>query len=238
VIKSRLLAVLLAASALGLICVFFWQPAVYSQAMAPGHSPVRPSNAPSIALIDINFLFEKLPHFKQMMDQLKADVERAEAEVKREREELTKLVQRLESYRGTPTYKSMEEDIARRQSELGVRVSLQRKEFGQREARIFHNVYREIQDEVDRLAKEVGFDCVIRFNGDAVDPERPDSILNYINRPVVWYGRDRDITMTVLMRIAQRRGYEVTQDNQGNIVVRVATPRGPERPSVPFNIQR
>jgi Skp family chaperone for outer membrane proteins len=236
--KYRLLAVLLAVSALGLLWVFLPQATVYSQSVAPGHSTMRPSNPPSVALIDINFLFERLPHFKQMMDQLKADVERAEAEVKREREELTKLVQRLESYRGTPTYKSMEEEIARRQSELGVRVSLQRKEFGQREARIFHNVYREIQDEVDRLAREAGFDCVIRFHGDAVDPERPDSILNYINRPVVWYGKDRDITMTVLMRIAQRRGYEVSQDNQGNIIVRMATARGPERPPVPFNMQR
>ncbi len=236
--KSRLLAILLAISAVGLLWVFLPPAAVYSQGVGPGHSPMRAGNSPSVALIDINFLFEKLPHFKQMMDQLKADVERAEAEVKREREELTKLVQRLESYRGTPTYKSMEEEIARRQSELGVRVSLQRKEFGQREARIFHNVYREIQDEVDRLAREVGFDCVIRFHGDAVDPERPDSILNYINRPVVWYGKDRDITMTVLMRIAQRRGYEVSQDNQGNIIVRMATPRAPERPPVPFNMQR
>jgi len=38
----------------------------------------------------------------------------------------------------------------------------------------------------------------LRFNGEAVDVDRPDSVLTYINKPVVWYDRELDITEHIL----------------------------------------
>ena len=43
----------------------------------------------------------------------------------------------------------MEEEIARREADLSVKVQLQRKEFLMREAKIYNTIYQEIEQEVD-----------------------------------------------------------------------------------------
>jgi hypothetical protein len=98
----------------------------------------------------------------------------------------------------------MEEDIAKRQGDLAVRINLQKKEFMLREAKIYHTVYKEIQQETEYYCAQNGVDLVFRFNGDPVDVEKPDSVLAFINRPVVTYAKDRDITPIVLDRLIKR----------------------------------
>ncbi len=36
-------------------------------------------------------------------------------------------------------------------------------------------------------AKQNGIDMVLRFNSEPVDVDKPDSVLQFINKPVVWY---------------------------------------------------
>ena len=45
---------------------------------------------------------------------------------------------------------------------------------------------------------------VLRFNGDPVDVDKPDSVLSYINKPVVWYDKSRDITPIILDSLVKR----------------------------------
>ncbi len=164
----------------------------------------RAASGGNIALIDVKFIFEKHARFKMMMDDLQADVERAEAQVQAERDAIKKLAERLENFRGTPEYKAMEEEVAKRQSDLTVQIQLQRKEFLQREARIYYHVYQEILQELAYYCPQNGVDIVFRFSGDPVDVENPNSVLGYVNRPVVWYGKDRDITGIILESLNRR----------------------------------
>jgi len=192
----------LAALALGVACCCAYGPFAFGQAAPPvGTRAVQGGN---IALIDVKYIFEKHARFKMMMDELKADVERAEAQVKAEQETIKKLAQRLENFRGTPEYKAMEEEVAKRQSDLTVQIQLQRKEFLQREARIYYTVYQEVLQELAYYCPRNGIDIVFRFSGDPVDVELPNSVLGYVNRPVVWYGKDRDITGIILESLNRR----------------------------------
>ena len=75
---------------------------------------------------------------------------------------------------------------------------MQKQEFLQREARIYHDVYQEIWQASDYVCRQYKFDMVLRFNGEPVDIERPDSVLTWINKPVVWYDTRQDITDAVL----------------------------------------
>ena len=199
-------------------------------------APVTPAGGAgaSVALLDVQWLFKQLPQFKQMMDQLKADVEQAEAWAKEESGRIQKLRQGLEAFRGKPEYNAKEEQIARAQSDLAVKVTMQKREFVQRETRIYYNVYVEIQQEVDKYCAANGIDVVLRFNGDRADPERPDSVLQYVNREVVSYTRHSDITLPILEEIAKRRGYQVIRDgNTIRVVDRRAAP-GPGPTPLPF----
>ena len=103
--------------------------------------------------------------------------------------------------KGTTDYNDMEKDLAKRQADLQVQVQLQKNEFLQREAKIYHNVYQEIWQATDYFCKQNRIDMVLRFNGEAVDVNRPDSVLTYINKPVVWYDPGLDITDQILQEL-------------------------------------
>jgi Skp family chaperone for outer membrane proteins len=198
---------------------------VSSLAVAQGPA-AQPMAGPRLALLDVSRIFKSHVRFKGMMDDMKADVERAEAQVKSERETINKLAERLQEFRkGTPDYKQMEEELAKRQADLAVQVQLQKNDFLQREAKIYHNVYQEIWQVTDYFCKTNRIDMVLRFNGEAVDVDRPDSVLTYINKPVVWYDRGLDITDPILQELNK------TAINPG-----AANRNGaPARPGVPFS---
>ena len=198
--KTHLLAILaltvLSTSLLG-------SSALAQMARQPARTGV--AGASPLALIDVAYIFKKHPRFKQMMDDMKADVERAETAVKNERESIRMLAERLEQYhKGSPDYKAIEEDIAKRQADMAVRVQMQKREFLQREAKIYHAVYQEIQQEVEYYAASNNISLVLRFNGDAADVENPQEVLRDINKPVVYYGRHLDITPIVLKSLESR----------------------------------
>jgi Skp family chaperone for outer membrane proteins len=210
--KSHCWAVLAAVLSLSFAC---------SQVMA--QAPAAPAAGPRLALIDVSRIFKNHERFKGMMNDMKTAVEQAEADVKREREEMTKLAEQLQEFRkGTPNYKQLEEDLAKRQADLTVRVSLRKNEFLAREAKIYHAVYQEILQATDYFCKQNRIDMVLRFNGDPVDVDKPESVLTWINKPVVWYDRGLDITDAILADLNRN----------------AATPanaRQPARPGVPFN---
>ena len=53
----------------------------------------RRDQSPNIALLDVSYIFKNHPRFKAMMEEMKADVERAESDVNKERDTLRKLVE-------------------------------------------------------------------------------------------------------------------------------------------------
>jgi Skp family chaperone for outer membrane proteins len=171
-------------------------------AQGPAAQPMAGSR---MALIDVSRIYKSNARFKGMMEDMKADVERAEAQVKAQKEAITKLAERLQELnKGTPDYNDMEKDLAKRQADLAVAVQLQKNEFLQREATIYHNVYQEIWQETDYFCKQNRIDMVLRFNGEKVDVNRPDSVLAFINKPVVWYAPDMDITDQILQQLNRR----------------------------------
>ena len=102
---------------------------------------------------------------------------------------------------------------------------MQKNEFLQREATIYNNVYQELSQATDDYCRRNGIDMVLRFNGDPADMQRPETVLTFINKPVVWYDKNLDIT------------YPVLQDlNRTAFTPRSADQRAaPMRPVSPFD---
>ncbi|MBN2581192.1 MAG: OmpH family outer membrane protein [Pirellulales bacterium] len=198
---------LLAVTAAGLL---LWGGPVFSQAPVnrpPGNPSTVPVAAPAsaasmgprLALIDVSRIFKKHYRFQALIDQMKQDASQAEARVRERNNAIQKEIEELQSYKvGSAKYKELEEVIANKRAKLSIDVNMQRKEFMQREAKIYHDVYLEIEKVLDYYCQNQSIDMVLRFSGEPVDVNNPESIGIWINRPVVWYNRGLDITDYIL----------------------------------------
>lgn len=182
---------------------------VAQPAMAPAGGPV--------ALLDVSRVYKAHPRFNAMMEQMKTHVQSVEGWVKSKREEAQALAEEMKGFQsGSQEYKDREAKIAQIRSDLQVQMELQRKDLLQQEAKIYHNVYAEIVQEVESIAAARGFVTVLRFNGEDVNVDEPDNVLQFINRSVIWHNQAVDITDDVLMRIQSRsqHGAAATGSNQ------------------------
>ena len=98
---------------------------------------------------------------------------------------------------GSAEYKKMDEDIARQMAEFNLKMGKLRKDFLEREAKVYYQTYLEVVDAVKYYAKQHNIGLVLRFNGEPVDPNRRDDVLREINKPVVVQDQI-DITPDVL----------------------------------------
>ena len=148
--------------------------------------------------------------------------------LKQERQAIAKMQERLEALKpGTPDYKQLDEQVAKAKAAFNVKASQQRKEFLDREARIYYDTYLEVNDAVKYYAQRHNLGLVVRFNGDPTDPNRREDVLRAINRPVV-YQNAIDITPDVLQEL-----------NRSATVARVPRWRRPaRRATIRFRVVR
>jgi Skp family chaperone for outer membrane proteins len=153
---------------------------------------------PQVAVVDVSYVFKHHTRFQGQMEAMKKDVEQTEETLKKERDRITKLMEKMKDYKpGTPDYNKLEEDITHMQADFNARAALQKKEILERESKVYMGVYREVSDAVKYYAERNGIAMVLRFNGDPVDPNNRESILREINKPIV-FQRDVDITPIIL----------------------------------------
>jgi Skp family chaperone for outer membrane proteins len=215
---------LLAVSAAGLLSLMFLAP-LFSQ-----NTPVRQQASPAagsrVALVDVAQIFKSHNRFKASMNQMKNEVDQAEAKVRTQNAEIQKLVTTLKSLKvGSPDYTGLEEKIQTQRAMLQIDMNKQRKDFMQNEARIYHDVYKEIEEELNYFCQGNRIDVVLRFNGEQVDVNNPDSVFAWIHRPVVWYNSQLDITQYITDAL-NRRGPAPAGNTVG---------RPPARPNtIPF----
>lgn len=223
-VKATFVAVFVCAA--GLIVPAFGQ----QRPAAPAAAPVAASpGGSSVAVIDLKYIFEHHSRFQAMRGELMKDVERVEASVKAKQEELRKMIEQLQGFRpGSPEYKQLEAQVANLKAQLQVDVQIQKKEFMEREAKIHYHIYTEVIDELKFYCERNGIQAVLRFNGDQVDPNDPQSILGELNKSVVFYNPAIDITPHILQSINAR--YEMRQPVAGNPPAGGAAPPAPVNP--------
>ncbi|HEX5443293.1 MAG TPA: OmpH family outer membrane protein, partial [Pirellulales bacterium] len=154
---------------------------------------------PTIALIDLQYIFSQHIKLKQMEAELRRDVEAAENELRANNQQLRKMMEQLEGYnRGSPEYKQLEEDITKRNADLQIQVKIQKRDFYEREAKGLYAVYKEVMDQVQHYAEKHGIVMVIQFDGETPDETDSNSIKTEIMKPVVYHSKAIDITPFIL----------------------------------------
>jgi Skp family chaperone for outer membrane proteins len=177
----------------------------------------------NIAVVDISYIFKKHERFKAEMEQMKKQMETIENDLKADREKIAQQEQQRNQFNsGSAEYKKMDEDIARQMAEFNLKMGKLRKEFLEKEAKVYYDTYLQIVEAVKYYAKRQGIGLVLRFNGEPVDPNRRDDVLREINKPVVVQDQI-DITPDVLALI--------NRDQSGGQAAGQATPTARQVPT-------
>ena len=173
---------------------------------AAGQSPARtaaaaPGGRANIAVIDISYIFKNHNRFKAAMENMKRDVDAFQNQVKGWETEIQQMEQKLATFNeGTPDRRAIEEQIVNAQTKYQADMALKRKDFLDREARIYYNVYQEIVREVTTFAQRNSIDMVVRFNSEEIDPNNRKSIMEGLNGAIVYQNR-LNITYDILERL-------------------------------------
>jgi Skp family chaperone for outer membrane proteins len=179
-------------------------------ALPGGPSRMAPSQigVNGIAVVDIAYVFKKHNRFDQEMKALKGRVEAAETDLKRMGDEIKKKQDQLKAYDqqktfapGSPEYKRLEEQILKDTGDFNLKRSLQGKEFMEQEGKLYFKVSLEIDDAVKIIATRNNIALVLKFNGDDVDANDRNDILRNINKPIVYFDKNMDITPFVLQEL-------------------------------------
>ena len=154
-----------------------------------------------VGVVDVSYIFENHLRFKAMMDQMKEDVKKTEELLRKEREQIGLQDEKLKQFAtGSADYKNLEERIAEVKAKFNLKAAKQRKEFLEREAKIYYQTYLEVNSVVKQYSESKGLGLVLRFNGDPIDANKREDVLRAINKPVVYQG-GVDITPDILASI-------------------------------------
>lgn len=198
--------------------------ATANRAIAQARGPAVP---PQMAIIDLAYIFENHTRFKQQSDELRRDVEAAEAELKSNKAQLQKMAENLEQFnRTSPEYRSLEEDITRRTAELQVQVGTQKRNFYEQEAKIYYSTYKEVMDQVRYYAEKHNILLVMRFQGDPYNENDPQGLQKELNKAILYHNSMIDITPIILEAVnPPRPNGRQPAPQVGNKVGRPAMPK-------------
>jgi Skp family chaperone for outer membrane proteins len=184
------------------------------EAQAPAGRPALPG----VRIIDLKKIFDNYERFKDETGALKREVSAREEQLKGLRDEMKKLDDlRKDQQAGSNEAKEIEVRMVRIDNEHRSQLTLGKKEFLEKEAKIYFNVYREVLDEVKLYCRYEGVSLVLRFNNEpAPGPEDPQGVLKELNKSVVHYDPSIDITGPILGELNRRwlqRNGQATKPN-------------------------
>ena len=187
----------------------FLAVATLAISLAPGLALAQQQAIGNIAIIDLSYIFKNHNRFKAMTEAMRNGVLRAEENLKGQRTQIESLTKRLndlgnELRKDSPEYKQLDADLTRKKIDLTTQVSQQKKDFLEKEAKIYYGVYQEVLDEVQYFCERNRISLVLRFNGDPVSDGDPQEILKQLNKQIVYNSKNIDITPHILRTLNER----------------------------------
>jgi Skp family chaperone for outer membrane proteins len=185
---------------------------ISAQAQAPNPAGAN-AEKHGIAVVDISYIFKEHTRFRAAMESMKKEMATIEAELKADRDRIAQTEQERNKFNvGTADYKKFDEDVARMMAEFNLKMTRLRKDFLEREAKVYYQTYLEVCEAVGYYAKRHNIGLVIRFNGEPVDPNKREDVLREINKPVPWQD-NIDITPDVLALLNRDQRSQPTPQN-------------------------
>jgi len=162
----------------------------------------------SVALLDMAVVFDNHPAFKSRLVQLKQDADGLQTGVLQQRQALVKEQEnlRLLYQPGSQEFKDKEKELALKVTQLEIDSNDKMRDLMVQEAKLHFEIYSEVNRLVEEYCNQFDIRLVLRFNSAAVQPDKPESVMQQVNGAIVFYNPNRDITAAIVQRVAQVRG--------------------------------
>lgn len=194
------------------VCMAENAPGQPAPAQQPPQVRTAPAQSPShVAVIDMTDIFEKYSGFQSRKVALQREIDKAEGELKSMQDVMKNLAEQLKELKpGAPEFKRIEEELAKLNAQAQLKMQLQKKEFLDREAKMFYTTYQEVMDEVKVFCERNLISLVLRFTGEPVDIDDPQQVVKELNKGVVYYNQSIDITQHILRQLERRQPRQPT----------------------------
>lgn len=173
---------------LGLICVCGMWASSAGSAQAQS----------SLVAIDMGAVFESHPLFVTQLESLKQEIRQFEEDQTRQREALSAKFQLLRGQDpNSEAYREGEAEIASQAANLDVQKRLRAKEFAQKEAKIYYQIYTDVSGKVASYCQHHGISTVMHYNSRPMDLQNPATIMERMGSNVVYARPDWEITQAI-----------------------------------------
>lgn len=154
-----------------------------------------------VALIDISQVLKQYKKVESLRTEIKAEIAKSEPLRTSMMKQIDTLNKRLKSGSiepGSVKAAELEQQTDKLKAELVVYNKNERKRILRREAQLLKTIHGEIKAVVKRAADAWGYTLVLRFNSAPSGSTTPNSVVGELQRQVVYYRTEDDITKPVI----------------------------------------
>jgi len=173
----------------------------------------KPAAQPhKVGLIDMAYVFQEYEKFKVLRQDLKAEIERSDTQAKQYMTQSQQLQAKLKEFKsGSTDYIKYEKQLLTLKADFDAYRTSAQRDLMRRESQIYKQVYIDVSAAVKEYCKHYDYTLVMRFNRKSVDEsEAPNDIVQGMNRQVVFFQQQDDITDRVLMYLNKNYGGPTT----------------------------
>lgn len=202
---------------LAAVAVSFISPVMAQEAAKP--AAAKDATPHRVGLVDMAEVFQGYKKFEDMRSELQAEIEKSDAEAKLMVERMQKRQQEMVESKlapGSAQYEAGEKELLDAKGEFeAFRAATQRK-LARRESEMFKVIYADTTSMVKKYAEFAKFTVVMRFDRkDINDETAPNEAVQRMNKQVVYYRGEDDITDVVLQTLNKQ--YEGSKGGNGNV---------------------
>lgn len=182
----------------------FWMPAALAVLVIFAADNPASAQQPGskIAVVDVAAVFKAHRQFNQSLEAMKADVEIFKNEITRETQRINQMTEELNSFTAnSEEYKQREQNISDVSAKLAVYRNQKNREFLEREAKLYFDTYVAISRELGSVCEAQGYTLILRQDGQEVEVGNRASVIQNINRDIVYAHPSTDITQMLIERV-------------------------------------
>ena len=156
-----------------------------------------------VAILDVAKVFKENASFDAKVNAIKAEADQLKLQITAEQDRIKAEVMKLRGMEAGPKRNQMEADLEQQHTRLRTTTRQSESELLNREARVYFDTYREMQEVVEAAAKEYGLSLVLRFDSESIDPNNRNEVIQGVNRAVVFH-RQLDLTSLISKQLNAR----------------------------------
>lgn len=157
-----------------------------------------------VTVLDVAAVFDKNPSFNGLMDAIKAEADRLKTDITAKQEQIRQNALQLQDLTvGSADRNKKEAELEQQQTSLRTDARQSEQDLLNREALIYYETYRTLQNVVAEIAEEYNISLVLRYDSTEIDKTNRAEVIKGVNRTVVFH-RQLDLTKLVSERMNAR----------------------------------